>query len=149
MLSWMCLKCDGEQPRGKLERANNKNKKSFYEKLFEWNYNVLLFCKIILCLHKEHNTWELQCVSCKYYPVYSIHQLLDVIWNIFNAMNTDLSALVNFYILQVATTCLICHKGRQPHSKIVTEYGFINWYRIVQQHRMHNRMYKSETPGHV
>lgn len=67
---WMCLLCDGEQPRGKLERANNKNKKSFSEeKLFEWNYNVLLFCKIILCLHKEHSTWELSCVSCKCYPV--------------------------------------------------------------------------------
>lgn len=73
VLFWICLKCDGEQPRGKLERANNKNKKSFSEKLFEWNYNVLLFCKIILCLHKEHNTWELPFVSCKCYPVYSIH----------------------------------------------------------------------------
>lgn len=122
----MCLKCDGEQPRGKLERANNKNKKSISQELFEWNYNVLLFCKIILGLHKEHNTWELPCVSCKYYPVYPMLQLLVKIWNMFTSMNTDLSLIVKFGFVQVATCCLIFWKEQRSAGKTVTWYLFIN-----------------------
>lgn len=82
-----------ESIQGGNWKGKQQKQEMISEKLFEWNHNVLLFCKIILCLHKEHNTWELPCVSCKCYPLDSFHQFLVAIWNIFNSVNIDLSVI--------------------------------------------------------
>lgn len=107
-----------ESNQGGNWKGKQEKQEMISEKLFEWNYNVLLFCKIILRLHKEHNTWELPCVSCKCYPLDSFHHFLVVIWNIFNTVNIDLS-VIRFAPSALPYSTSLCSEERKECSQIV------------------------------